>query len=390
MSLKEISLYIHIPFCVSKCSYCDFFSIPVGCKNNSVPDEYITALCNEIKTRLEEYRSCIIKTVYIGGGTPSLLNNEQIKKISDVIKAAGVTNNYEFTFEVNPDDVSKDLLLNLEEAGVNRISCGIQSFSEDVLKSVHRRANSIQNYDCFKLFKDFWHKKLSVDLICGLPYETESSMLNSLEYLVEQKIAHISFYSLCVEDETPLGQAIVNGDQKYDFDFSDSLWIKGRDFLLAKGYLQYEVSNFSLPGFECLHNMTYWNHKDYIGCGAGGTGTLHNHKSDFRYTNTKDIKEYVNYWTQASVNSKAAPQTIENIPLKTSQFEYFMMALRTSRGVSLQEYEEIFNEKMPLELVEKLSERCKKSDSGFYYLEKEQLLFLNNFLEEIYDLINRE
>ena len=390
MSLKEISLYIHIPFCVSKCSYCDFFSVPVGCKNNSVPDEYITALCTEIKTRLKEYGSCKIKTVYIGGGTPSLFNKEQIQKISDVIKKAGLTKPYEFTFEVNPDDVSKDLLLNLESAGVNRISCGIQSFSEDVLKSVHRRANSSQNYDCFTLFKDFWHKKLSVDLICGLPGETEQSMKAALEFLIEQKIPHISFYSLCVEDETSLGRAIETGEQKYDYDFADSLWIKGRDFLLSKGYLQYEVSNFCLPGFECMHNMTYWTHEDYIGCGSGATGTIHNFKTDFRYTNTKDINEYVNFWGKNGSNPKQAPQTVENIPLKTSQFEYFMMGLRTVRGVSQKEYETIFNEKMPSFLIEKLSEHCKKSDTGFYYLDKEQLLFLNSFLEEIFDLINRE
>ena len=390
MSLKEISLYIHIPFCVSKCSYCDFFSIPVGCKNNSIPDEYVNALCNEIKTRLIEYGSNIIKTVYIGGGTPSLLNTDNLKKISDVIKAAGLTDDYEFTFEVNPDDVSKDLLLNLERAGVNRISCGIQSFSEDVLKSVHRRANSRQNYDCFTLFKDFWHKNLSVDLICGLPGETEQSMKAAIEYLVKQQIPHISFYSLCVEDETPLGRAIEKGEQKYNYDFADSLWIKGRDFLLSKGYLQYEVSNFCLPGFECLHNMTYWTHKDYIGCGAGATGTIHNLNNDFRYTNSKDIKEYINFWSDVSKKSKDAPQIKENIPLKTSEFEYFMMALRTSRGISTVEYEDIFHEKIPESIFKKLQTNCKKSDNGFYYLDKEKLLFLNSFLEDIFDLINKE
>ena len=135
MSCKEISLYIHIPFCVSKCDYCDFFSIPVGLKNNAVSSDYIDSLCNEIKSRLKQYENFLLKTVYIGGGTPSLLSTAELNKITDILKEYGFVSDYEFTFEVNPDDVSKELLLALEAAGVNRISCGIQSFSEDVLKS---------------------------------------------------------------------------------------------------------------------------------------------------------------------------------------------------------------------------------------------------------------
>ncbi|MBR4791930.1 MAG: radical SAM family heme chaperone HemW [Treponema sp.] len=392
MSCKEISLYIHIPFCVSKCDYCDFFSIPVGSKNNAVSLDYIDSLCNEIKSRLKQYENCLLKTVYIGGGTPSLLSAAELNKITDVLKEYGFTSDYEFTFEVNPDDVSKELLLALEAAGVNRISCGIQSFSEDVLKSVHRRSNSSQNYECFKLFDHFWHKKLSVDLICGLPGETEESLIHGLNFLTEQKIPHISFYSLCVEEETPLGKAIITDSESYDYDFSDELWLKGRDFLISKGYEQYEVSNFCLKGYECLHNMTYWTHKDYIGCGSGAAGTLYRQplENDFRYTNTKNIKEYIDFWHDGLKTIENAPQNVEKITLKDSEFEYFMMGLRTVRGVSCKEFEAIFNKKMPEKILNKLKTECTESIDGFYYLDSKKLLFLNKFLEEIYEIINTE
>ena len=377
-TLQEISLYIHIPFCVSKCTYCDFFSIPTSCAKNAVSQDYVDSLCNEIKFRIKQYDVSKIKTLYIGGGTPSLLNKNQIKQISDVIKQIGLSSSYEFTFEVNPDDVTEELLINLEQAGVNRISCGVQSFSQDVLKSVQRRADSQQNYNCFENFKGFFKGKISADLICGLPEETEKSFIEGLKFLISKNIPHISMYSLCVEDETPLGKAINSGSQKYDYDFSDELWIKGRNLLLSNGYVQYEVSNFCKPGNECLHNMAYWTHKDYIGCGSGATGTVQN----IRYTNSKDIKKYTDFWKQDEIFLDKIPQSVEKISQQTAQFEYFMMGLRTLRGVSPQEYEMIFGEKIAPEILEKLESNCKKSPQGFYYLDKEKLLFLNSFLEE--------
>ena len=376
---QNISLYIHIPFCLSKCTYCDFFSIPRACEKNPVPPDYVDALCKEILFRSRQYDVDKIQTVYIGGGTPSLLNEDQIKQISDVIKQIGLSSEYEFTFEVNPDDVKKELLLNLKQAGVTRISCGIQSFSQDVLKSVHRRANSSQNYSCFELFEAYFKGKISADLICGLPGESEKSFLEGLNFLISKKLPHISIYSLCIEDETPLGAAINSGRQEYDLDFSDDLWIKGRNLLLSKGYVQYEVSNFCLAQNECLHNMTYWTHKNYIACGSGATGTVAN----IRYTNTKDIQAYTDFWKENEISPDNIPQSVEKISQETAQFEYFMMGLRTVRGVSPKEYEELFAEKMPPAILEKLESNCKKSAQGFYYLDKDKLLFLNSFLQEL-------
>lgn len=381
---KIISLYIHIPFCVSKCSYCDFFSLTLKDCNNIIPREYIAALCKEIKYRLNGLQNPLIKTIYIGGGTPSLLKDFQIKEIVRAIKEYPVAPDCEFTLEVNPDDLSRDLLVCLEENGVNRLSCGLQSFSQDVLKNVHRRADSRQNYAAFELFKQFWHKKVSVDLISGLPFETEESLLAGLDFLVKEKIPHISLYSLCVEEESPLGKAIIEGRQNYDSDFSDNLWIKGRNFLLEKGYCQYEVSNFCLPGNQCLHNMTYWTHKDYLGLGAGATGTLGN----FRYTNTKNIGEYIDFWLKKDLRSnEKLPQKEEILSPKDSRFEYFMMGLRTKRGVSAAEYEDIFKEKMPARIEGLLQAKCCQGSDGFYFLDQEGLLFLNTLLQTLLDII---
>ena len=381
---KEISLYIHIPFCISKCSYCDFFSVACKDYKNEIPSEYVDALCKEINYRLNQFKVASLKTVYIGGGTPSILSQNQIRQITDVIKNAGLSEGYEFTFEVNPDDVSKPLIDCLEACGVNRISCGIQSFSENVLKSVHRRANAEQNYNCIPFLKSNFSGKVSADLICGLPGETEQSLLAGLDYLVQNKIPHISFYSLCVEEETPLGHKINSGELNFDFDFCDELWIKGRDFLLSKGYTQYEVSNFCLPDFECVHNMTYWTHKNYIGCGSGATGTIDN----LRFTNTKNIKEYEEFWLNNQKTADKIPQTVEKIEQKTAEFEFFMMGLRTARGVSPQEYKAFFEKEMPEKLLKKFEAECQKSQNGFYYIDKDKLLFLNSFLEELLDLID--
>ena len=388
---KEVSLYIHIPFCISKCDYCDFFSV-TGCQ--SLLDDYIQALGSEIEARLKEYGPAEIKSLYVGGGTPSLLSQNQLKKLEDIIKPLKKTETFEFTFEVNPDDVTEELLQALDKTGVNRISCGLQSFSQKVLENIHRRAGAEQVEKALLLLKKNWKHKLSVDLICGLPFESQKSMLEGLKKLCRLGIPHISFYSLCVEEETPLGQAIITNKIKYDYDFSDQLWIKGRDFLLQNAYEQYEVSNFCLPGYECLHNMTYWTHGDYIGIGSGASGTIYNTDgSSSRWTNTKDIKKYMEYWKKKPLCLNDIPQDVEKIEQETALFEYFMMALRTKRGISSGEYKSIFGLEIPDKIIQILDKWCQRGlcvclcpaeKEKSYHLNEKGLLFLNSLLEELF------
>jgi len=399
---NTLSLYIHIPFCFSKCSYCDFFSIEK--KELSVSQVYIDALCNELTFRLEEYKkekgAFLINTIYIGGGTPSLLSSKQLKQIWLLINNYPLHKELEFTFEVNPDDVTKELLQALEGCGVNRISCGLQSFSDTVLKSVHRRAGREEVLKALQLLSENWHGIVSADLICGLPGESLSSLLEGLKKLTSiktmrtKKLPHISFYSLCVEEETPLGRAIKSGYLKYNQDYSDELWLQGRDFLLQQGYEQYEISNFAQAGYECRHNMTYWTHKDYIGCGCGAVSTIRNRDgSSLRIENKKNIELYTGFWLKnALADKEKLPQNIEKIDFNTSQFEYFMMGLRTSRGIYEREYEEIFGQKLPEKIKEIFKNWQKKADlklledekgGKIYSLTANGMLFLNRLLEEI-------
>ena len=384
------SLYIHIPYCLSKCAYCDFFSR--ACGNRSIPDSYIAALCNEIKYRLTGQVE--LSTIYIGGGTPSLLSQKQLSDIfASIKKSAVITSGTEITVEVNPDDVSKEFLLSLENCGVNRISCGIQSMNDKCLSYTNRRANSKINQNALMLFQKYWKGDLSLDLISALPGDDEEGLEKSLSSVCAVKPSHISLYSLAIEENTPLGKSLSSGELEYDFDRADKLWIFGRDYLEKKGYSQYEVSNFCLPGKGCRHNMAYWGHEDYAGCGSGATGTLYKKNGEGqRWTNTTDIEKYIEFWTsdEKGLDGLAAeniPQTLESISLETSKFEFFMMGMRKLEGISEAEYEKLFGEKLPanfLELFEKWEKKglCQRQ-GGRYALNKEGILFLNSFLEEL-------
>lgn len=377
----ESSLYIHIPFCISKCAYCDFFSKPY----EAVPDSYIDALCNEIGFRISENNIKKLKTIYIGGGTPSLLTENQLKKIFSRIKSSvKLAFDVEITIEVNPDDVTETLLRALFDCGVTRISCGIQSMNDAVLKKACRRADVQTNKNAMEIMSQKWKGEVSYDLISGLPGESEESLIAGLNELCLYKPDHISLYSLTIEENTPFGKQLAAGNLDYDFDYADKLWLAGRNFLEAQGYKWYEVSNFCLPGKECRHNLVYWNHGNYIGCGSGACGTVYKPDgSGFRWTNNSDIDEYI------KVQNGQPPQSSENIELETSQFEFFMMGLRKTIGISEKEYKEIFACDLPekfLSLFNAWKEKglCTLTQDGRYAMSREGMLFLNRFLEELF------
>ena len=333
------SVYIHIPFCVSKCDYCDFFSVPCGVR--AVPDEYVSALCNELRFRLGGLARPEISTIYIGGGTPSLLSPRQLQAISGVLREFSVTEPEEWTVEVNPDDVSEDLLLSLADVGVNRISCGVQAFEEPVLSAVRRRSSASQVQEALSLIKKRWRGVFSADIISALPNQTERGFLEGLSCLLEYGPQHVSLYSLSVEEGTPLFARIDSGALSYDFQAADALWLKGKAFLEDSGFRWYEVSNFARPGFECRHNMTYWRLADYVGTGSGGTGTRYGTPS-VRFTNTCDIDAYCRFWNGEKPCEERIPGVREELSAEDERFEFFMMGLRTADGISLAEFERRF------------------------------------------------
>ncbi len=392
----NFSLYIHIPFCVSKCLYCDFYSVPKTC----VLDSYIESVVSELNFRINEYKidGVInkIQSVYIGGGTPSLLSFSQIKKLNDFFLLKNLlTNDAEVTIEVNPDDVNEQFIDFLNESFINRISCGLQSMNDDVLRFVKRRGSVSDNIHALELLKSKWKKNFSVDLICGLPGEDEKSFFYGLNKILEYKPNHISMYSLTIEDSTPLGKLYNSGKLDYNFDFADDLWLKAKSFLTENGYLQYEVSNFANDNFESKHNLAYWNHQSYIGIGSGATGTVYNSDgSGIRWTNSLDIQKYINFWLNKfdNINVKNIEE-LENIDIDTSKIEFFIMGLRKISGITTKEYEDLFKEKIDTKIIncfekwhkKNLCEIVKDKQSGSirYSLGQKGILFLNAFLEEI-------
>lgn len=432
------SVYIHIPFCVSKCLYCDFYSrAQTKIADCYVPNSYIDAILNEIDFRFfnltKDFASSEnkIKTVYIGGGTPSLLNKNQILKIHNYFVTKNIfTDDYEFTIEVNPDDVTEEFINLLKSTCINRISCGIQTLNQKSLDFVKRRGTVEDNLKALKLLSSKWNKNFSVDLICGLPYETEQSFFDSLNTIISFNPNHISIYSLTFEENTPITKLLNSGSFKYDFDFSDELWLNSKNILEKNDYIQYEVSNFSKKGFESKHNLAYWNHKSYLGIGSGATGTFYlesntsyknyqgknltkviidplNIKNDvigIRWVNTKNIENYIGFWTDKNnlskinqnnfydfFNQNQKNQEVEYIDIQTSKFEYFLMGLRKLSGINSKEYESIFNSQIDSKIIQKFNEwklkgLCeiqKLNDSVQYTLGKKGILYLNKFLEEI-------
>lgn len=387
-----VSLYIHIPFCLSKCAYCDFYSIPCG--SELISDSYIDALLCEAAWRAEINHIDSWATIYVGGGTPSLLTEKQIQRVFAGLSAiAGRKKPREVTFEWNPGDVTPQKLAAAEKAGVTRLSCGIQSFNEKVLKNVSRRSNTGNVRYALECIRRNWHGIFSADIISGLPCETDESFITGLGALLDYAPDHVSLYSLTLEEGTPLGDKIFAGKLSYDSDKADAMWISGRDYLCSNKYMQYEVSNFCRQGKESLHNMAYWKQQDYIGCGAGATGTMYGRKKSLsiRETNTRNIAEYSDFWLHDKIQHTKIPSEIEYITPATAEFEFFMMGLRTSEGICRETYEENFGTVFPQKVEQLFTSWEKKGKSTeytknyrhFYALTSSGLLFLNEFLESL-------
>lgn len=365
------SVYIHIPFCKSKCTYCDFFSI--ACKE-SVSDSYIEKVLKEAELRKKQYKTSSCRTLYIGGGTPSLLTPNQIQKLLAGLQKIFVFEpDAEVTMEANPDDITQDLLLAAADSGINRLSVGIQAMDDKPLSVVKRRCTCKTNRQALNLIQKYWlQKKLtfSVDCIAGLPEHTKHSFECGLRELAQSGANHISLYTLTLEEGTPLYDAVSRNKTTLSPDFADDLWLWGRDFLEQSGFMQYEVSNFARTGYECRHNLTYWNLQDYIGLGAGATGMRNN----MRYTNSRSLTKW----------AEQQDAGIEELSQRTLIFEYLMMGLRKLSGIDSAEFYGRFGESLekyiePLfaEWVQKGLAECK---NGRYFFNRDGILFLNSFL----------
>ena len=396
---KTVALYVHIPFCRAKCDYCDFFSLPCA---GGIPDEYVDALLAEAKYygRFYSEKNGLDgwKTIYVGGGTPSLLSPSQLERL--ILGLRGLfpeTNPLELSVEMNPESLTKEHLAVMNDFGVDRLSLGIQSLNEKALRNVNRHCDVKSCIRALELVKAVWKRDLNLDVMAGLGGVTDSEFEASLDRILQWEPQHVSLYTLTVEDETPLAKRIEAGE-KWDPDVADCQWLIGRSMLEERGYSQYEVSNFSKPGHESIHNMAYWKQEDYIGIGSGATGTIYDFsgKDGFRYTNATDVKHYCGFWTGGSIQGEDIPREKEFLSLEVQEFEFLMMGLRTVKGINSMEYKRRFSSlKWNGNLAERLGEKdglwhdyqkrgMAKNSGDSYSLTEKGLLFLNSFLTTLY------
>lgn len=408
---KGIALYIHIPFCKSKCSYCDFFSRP-GIEN--LIDSYVDSLCNELSFYSFSGKKIFLKSLYIGGGTPSLLSILQLSKLFSALKNNFIFDSQiEATIELNPDDITEELVQFLENSFINRISLGIQSLKNDTLRRMCRRASRETSLNALNIIQSHFTKRFTADLIAGFPGEDENSLIENIHELVEYHPEHISLYSLCVEEETELYKQIEEEKLFFDQNESDELWLTAKRELEKNGFYQYEVSNFAKTekAFS-RHNLTYWHLSNYLGAGAGAAGSLfYKSENSIRYTNDSDIEKYILFWkdkknygadiesyAQTVSSLKKNPCSLEVIDKETEEFEFFMMGFRLREGISEKEYNSRFNKNLTERLGVKngifrewidkgyaqvISVNKNGFDDKYYSLTEKGILFLNVFLEKL-------
>lgn len=328
--MKEISLYIHIPFCKQKCFYCDF---PSYASIDHLKEDYVDALCKEIEDNAIKDK---IKSIFIGGGTPSYLEINQIDKLMKSINKLNLSKDMEFTMECNPGTLNKEKLETMLIGGVNRISMGLQAVQNSLLKDIGRIHSFNQFKDNFNLAREVGFKNINVDLMFGLPNQKVEEWVESLEEIAKLKPEHISAYSLIIEENT----AFYNLWERNKLilpteDEEREMYSITKKILKKYGYNQYEISNYSIEGYECYHNKTYWKCNDYLGVGSASSSFIEGK----RIKNIESVKLYID-----KINNKES--VIEEIINNTKEDnieEFIFMGLRMNDGINIKDFEKRFN-----------------------------------------------
>ena len=374
---EKLGIYIHIPFCRSKCDYCDFYSL-AGKEERM--DAYQKALLAHIAETAPLAKDIPVDTVYFGGGTPSYYGERRLRELLAAIrKQYQVERDAEITLEANPDSVDLKGLKALRKAGFNRLSMGMQSASQQELEAIHRPHTARQVDEAVAAARKAKFANISLDLIYGLPGQTEASWRTSVEHALSLVPQHLSCYGLKVEEGTPLAARVEAGEVLPDDDLQADLylWTVGR--LERAGYPQYEISNFSKPGCESRHNLRYWLTRPYIGFGPGA-------HSDFggrRYSFTRDLEGYIS----GVLGGGAIIDSEDLIPQKERSGEYLMLRLRTARGIEEWEYRRAyFLDFAPLEKrLEEFAARgwAVKTPEGRWRLTPEGFLLSNQLIGDL-------
>lgn len=330
---KQIGIYVHIPFCKRKCDYCDFISYS---NKDSKIEEYIEAVKKEIE--LLKIKSTIT-TVYIGGGTPSYIDSKYIKEIIKEISNKNLSKEAEITIEANPGTVTLEKLRDYKEAGINRLSIGLQTTQDDLLKQIGRIHNYEQFLETYKMARKVGFANINVDLMLGLPNQRIKDLKESLESVMELQPEHISVYSLIVEDGTPIANKIEAGDlQLPDEDLERNMYWYVKNTLELNGYKHYEISNFAKQGYESKHNLNCWRQQEYVGVGL----SAHSYRDITRYSNTAQLGEYIRNVQKGNLERNRIIHEIQKED--DTKKEYMLLGLRQIDGIKISKFKERFGD----------------------------------------------
>lgn len=367
MENKEIGIYVHIPFCKRKCEYCDFISYS---DKNSKIEEYIEAVKKEIE--LQKIKS-EITTIYIGGGTPSYIDSKYIKEIMTEIQKKNVSKNAEITIEVNPGTVTLEKLKDYKEARINRLSIGLQSAQDELLKQIGRIHNFEQFLETYRKARKVGFKNINVDLMLGLPNQRIKDLKESLEKIIELQPEHISVYSLIVEDGTPIANKLESGELELpDEDLERNMYWYVKNTLELNGYKHYEISNFAKQGYESKHNMNCWNQKEYIGIGIAA----HSYRDITRYSNTENLGEYIRNVKNGKLERNRIIHEIQKED--DTKKEYMLLGLRQIDGVKISKFKEKFGDN-PIYLFR--NELKKLSDENLIGINEDNIKLTNKGID---------
>ena len=357
-----ISVYIHIPFCTNICSYCDFSKMYYNKENVS---KYLISLEKEIKQR---YNNELVKTIYIGGGTPSSLNIKELEKLFEIIKIFKLTDDCEFTIEANVENLTLEKIKLFSANSITRVSLGVQTFNSDNLKYLNRKHTKEEVYNVVNLLKQNNITNINIDLIYGIDSDIEK-VQKDIDYFLELDIPHISCYSLIIEDHTILNnmnRLYINEDIEYE------MYKYIEKSLEDNNYIHYEISNYAKDGYYSKHNLTYWNNQDYIGFGLGSVSYINGN----RITNTKSITKYLD-------NKYMLSNIHEDI--KEQQDNELMLGFRKLKGINLTKFKNKYNDDLEnIYDVEKLlKDNYLIKENNFLRINKEYIYISDEILLEI-------
>lgn len=332
--MRKVGIYIHIPFCKQKCFYCDFVSY---CDKTKFIDRYIDCLKKEIESKSNK-NEIVIDTIYIGGGTPSIIDVKLIIEVLESIKENfNVEKEAEITIEINPGTVNEEKLKLYKEEGINRVSIGLQSTNNDLLKMLGRIHTYEEFLKCFNMARNIGFKNINVDLMLGLPSQTLDDINKSMKRIINLKPEHVSVYSLIVEDGTKLARDVENGKLILpEEEIERNMYWKVKQTLENNGYIHYEISNFAKKGYESKHNMNCWSQKEYLGFGA----SAHSYFKSMRYSNIEDIEEYIDNISKGKIEQNKKVHEIQTV--EDSKKEYMLLGLRKIDGVNITEFKNKF------------------------------------------------